>query len=262
MYLAGEFHRLAEGRTLILYDQRARGKSDAVTDSGSIGLIYEVSDLEAIRQGLGFERISLIGWSYSGFVVAKYALEYRKYIERVIQVGPLPPCKIPYWARTLKELSSRRSPDEIARIEHLIQLSNNSEEPVDLIRDYYKVAHKAIFYGPIVETRFRDDFYTLPNEVPHNVWSFHLPTVISSLGNWDLRKDLEGFDVPLLTIHGDYDYIPMESAREWAKLVQDGRLLVVPEAGHLPWLEQPQIFFNAVNSFLEGDWPEDAKVVH
>jgi proline iminopeptidase len=233
-----------------------------VTDSGSIGISYEVSDLEAIRKGLGFEKINLIGWSYMGFVVAKYALEYRKHVERVIQVGPLPPCKIPYLDRTIKELSSRRSPDEIARIKQLIQLSTNSEKQVDLIRDFYKVAHRAMFYGPIVETRFRHDFYTLANEVPHNVWSFQIPIVISSLGDWDLRKDLEGFDVPLLTIHGDYDHIPMESAREWVKLVQDGRLLVVPEAGHLPWLEQPELIFSAVNSFLEGVWPKEAKVVH
>jgi pimeloyl-ACP methyl ester carboxylesterase len=52
----------------------------------------------------------------------------------------------------------------------------------------------------------------------------------------------------------------MESACEWTKLVQDGRLLVVPEAGHLPWLEQPELFFSAVAAFLGGVWPENAKV--
>jgi hypothetical protein len=33
------------------------------------------------------------------------------------------------------------------------------------------------------------------------------------------------------------------------------RLLLVPGAGHRPWLDRPEPFFAAVDTFLRGRWP-------
>jgi len=181
MYLAGEFPRLAEARTVVLFDQRGRSRSAPLASTESLGIRYEVSDLEAVRQSLGFQRISLIGWSYMGLVVAKYALEHPDRVDRVIQVGPIPPRRFPYLSQYQQELTRRHGVQNTARLEELIQLSKDSSEPAAFIRPYYEVAHKALFYGPVVETGFRSDFYKLANETPYNVWRFQLPAVIDSL---------------------------------------------------------------------------------
>ncbi len=65
-------------------------------------------------------------------------------------------------------------------------------------------------------------------------------------------------EVPVLTIHGSYDGIPMESAKEWSKYFADGKLLIINDAGHFPWLEKPEIFYKAVDEFLSGNWPANA----
>ncbi len=256
MYLAGQLPRLVTGCRLVLYDQRARGRSDRVTDRTRLGVGYEVADLESIRRGLGLGRISVIGWSYLGLVAARYALEYPDQVERVVQIGPIPARRDPYWGRLVGEMARRRTPEETALLEALMVESRESEAPAALIRRYYETAHRPVFYGPVVEDAFRGDFYTLINEAPHHVWGFQIPAVLESLGNWDLREKLAGLEAPLLTIHGVHDSIPMASAREWADLVPDGRLVMIPGAGHFPWLEQPYLVADALSDFLEGKDPE------
>jgi proline iminopeptidase len=44
-----------------------------------------------------------------------------------------------------------------------------------------------------------------------------------------------------------------------AAAVPDGRLLVVPGAGHLPHVERPDVYFEAVDTFLAGRWPDGAQ---
>src|SRR5262249_26580117 len=88
MYLFRDFARLAEGRTVIFYDPRGRGASDAVLDPSRLGIAYEIADLEAVRAHFDVPRVSLVGWSYMGAVVALYAAKYPQHVERVVQIAP------------------------------------------------------------------------------------------------------------------------------------------------------------------------------
>jgi 3-oxoadipate enol-lactonase len=69
----------------------------------------------------------------------------------------------------------------------------------------------------------------------------------------DSTPTLPTIDVPVLIIHGaDDQLIPVSEAEAMAKAVPDGRLLIIPHAGHLPNLEQPDAFNDAVIDFLES----------
>jgi 3-oxoadipate enol-lactonase len=68
----------------------------------------------------------------------------------------------------------------------------------------------------------------------------------------DSTPDLFGLDVPVLIVHGAEDQlIPVAEAEAMAAALPSAKLVVVPGAGHLPNLEQPEIFNNAVREFLE-----------
>ncbi len=67
--------------------------------------------------------------------------------------------------------------------------------------------------------------------------------------------------VPTLIIHGSDDAIPLASSEEWAATLPNARLLVIQECGHFPFLEAPDVFFPAVERFVAGSWPEEAKKV-
>jgi proline iminopeptidase len=84
---------------------------------------------------------------------------------------------------------------------------------------------------------------------------------LHGLGAWDWRPLLGRLQVPVLLIHGRENPIPIEASMEYAMRLPQGRLLVLDESGHFPWLERPVLFFVALNAFLDGTWPEGAQVL-
>lgn len=90
-YLADEFSYLAEGRTLIFYDPRNRGRSDASADEGGRGVHQDVDDLDAVRRHFGLETFALVGHSYIGTMMVLYAMQHARRVARIVQLSPLDP---------------------------------------------------------------------------------------------------------------------------------------------------------------------------
>ena len=84
-----DFQRLAKGRTLIFYDMRDRGLSDAVTDISKISLQHDSDDLEAVRAHFGIEKPDLIGFSCLGKIVVLYAMQHPNHVNRIVKIGPV-----------------------------------------------------------------------------------------------------------------------------------------------------------------------------
>ena len=82
-----------------------------------------------------------------------------------------------------------------------------------------------------------------------------------SLGNYNLIPSLSVVKAPVLVIHGIADPIPIAASEAWASALPNARLLIINGAGHIPQAEQPEIFFKAVETFLQGDFPPDAKKI-
>lgn len=106
-FLVQKFKRLSPGLTFVFYDPRNRGRSEAVSDTTHLGIQYSLSDLEDVRQHFRIKKMSLIGWSYLGAMVALYAAERPEQVDRVVQIGPIPPRKNPYWQQFLTLRAAR-----------------------------------------------------------------------------------------------------------------------------------------------------------
>jgi hypothetical protein len=61
--------------------------------------------------------------------------------------------------------------------------------------------------------------------------------------------------------HGEADVIPVKASEASTAAMPNARLLVIKDSGHMPQVEQPKIFFDAVETFLKGEFPKDAKKV-
>ena len=66
---------------------------------------------------------------------------------------------------------------------------------------------------------------------------------------------------PTLFLYGDKEPYPVGADPEWVWDVRDARLLLLPDVGHLPWLEDPDTFFPAAEAFLAGAWPPGSQPV-
>jgi len=67
---------------------------------------------------------------------------------------------------------------------------------------------------------------------------------------YDWRALLRAVSVPTLVMHGERDLLPVGVAREIVATLGNTRLEVIPDAGHMPFWESPELFFTLVESFL------------
>ena len=61
-----------------------------VEDVAQITIMRDVDDLEAMRLHFGGKKVSLVGYSYLGLMVALYAAQHSDQVERLVQIGPVP----------------------------------------------------------------------------------------------------------------------------------------------------------------------------
>jgi proline iminopeptidase len=74
-------------------------------------------------------------------------------------------------------------------------------------------------------------------------------SVWQSLGDFDLIPDLGSLHIPAFFIHGRHDPVPLESTERAASAMR-ARLLVLERSGHVPYVEQPDALFGAIEQYL------------
>lgn len=257
-YLAADLLPLARGRTLLFYDQRGGGRSQAVTDAARLGIESHVADLEALRRHFGLRRMSLLGHSGGAAIAVRYAIEHPDGVRRMILVAPPPPVRAPYAAEASRTFAARLDSVTWRRLAALQAMLPTAADPEAVCREIAStVLPRAYFADPRAYRRMRGDFCAQPPDrlrtQPARLAAFQrtLPE------EW--RPALAGVAAPVLLIHGAHDAIPLAASRAWAAALPDARLLVLPHADHLPWIEQPTRFFAAADRFLQGEWPPGAE---
>ncbi len=255
-----DFERLAEGRTVIYYDQRGNGRSDLVDDE-RVGIEHQVADLEAVRRHFRLEKMALLGNSWGGFLISAYAAAHPERIERLILDVPAPP-RLQQLAQMAGEIDrrveQRMSEADRERIGDLYRAWQDSDDPMPACKAFYGAILLAYAYDPQNIPAIKGNLCNGPVEgvrrqqlVNKAIWR--------SLGEFDYREAVHKVTAPVLVIHGVADVIPAEGSEDWAKSFPNSRLLLVQRAGHLVHLEQPDIFFEAVETFLAGGWPVGAE---
>ena len=84
--------------------------------------------------------------------------------------------------------------------------------------------------------------FRIVGRVQQSVWE--------SLGNFDLAGDMQAIGVPSIMIHGRDDPIPVASSVEASRALGT-KLVVLDDCGHVPYVEQPERLFAALDSFLD-----------
>jgi pimeloyl-ACP methyl ester carboxylesterase len=261
LFLERDFAQLARGRTMVFYDMRSRGRSDRVTDSARISLQHDIRDLEVVRRQVKAERVSLIGWSYLGMMVMRYAAEHPERAERVIQIGPIPRQYGTEYPASLRANDSIPVPDSASRamLTRLHETGLPRRDPQAYCEREYQILRVRLVGNPQVAPKV-PDLCAMPNEWP-TALDRHFRLLFRSIQ----REDDAGWGsyaqltFPVLTIHGTQDRnAPYGGGREWAARLPDGRLLTVHGGGHMVWLDAPRVVFPAIDAFLRGTWPRDA----
>jgi 3-oxoadipate enol-lactonase len=78
-----------------------------------------------------------------------------------------------------------------------------------------------------------------------------LQAACQALAGLDLRPDLGRVNIPVLVLAGEQDQAtPPEMSRELASLLPDATFTLLPGCAHVPQLQDPHLFLDAIQSFL------------
>lgn len=254
-WLGRDFEGLAGDRTVVFYDPRGRGNSGPVADKSQVTLEGETEDLDLVRRHCELDQVVLLGWSYHGAVVANYASRRPDIVERVVLSGPMAPS---YAGQAAAELQSRLDMRALADV-----MKSPPSDPAEASRLWHDIVLRGYFADGGAYARSFPKPCDSENERIGNV-SQYLNALMATLGGWDWRAAARQYGGPVLIVHGQGDFVPLEGSREWRSCFPNARLMAVPNAGHFIWLEQPEAFFGALGRFL-GDgqlqgwsWPAPA----
>jgi len=114
---------------------------------------------------------------------------------------------------------------------------------------YIKKRVEEIFYNPSIANKdLVDEVFATVND---RIKAFKILLLAKSTIKHNLKKELPKINVDTCLIWGTKDTVtPPAVAEEFNKLIPNSQLYWIEECGHVPMLEEPELFNNILSQFL------------
>jgi proline iminopeptidase len=234
-----DFGALTDEFRVLFYDARGSGRSE---EQPPYTHEQWVSDVDELTRQLGIETFALCGHSYGGIVAQEYVIAHPERVSRLILVDTSP-------STVENEESVRRALEaDLPGIEEgwLRKLFEGRVDSNEEMRGMWEALLPLYFEGPFdpaLPKQIADDTYF--HYATHNhAFSVNNPA-------YDVRDRLPRVDVPTLVVCGGNDWItPLPKSEEIVSLIPSSRLEVFAMSGHMPMIEEPEKFIDALRGFL------------
>ena len=221
---------LADRFATIAWDARGYGFSDDY--EGDLSFESFADDLIRLLDTLGLERAHLVGLSMGARILMDFQARYPG------RAATLTLCDCHFGFQTAL------SPEKRAEFIRLRQ------QPLREGKSFADLAPALIdsLVGPNCGEAARTDL--LESILALRVDSY-LKTIAAST-NFDRGNDLSDFALPVNLIYGEHDRLtPPSIGEDIAARISGAVLRILPDAGHLSNLEQPEAFNAAMETFLD-----------
>src|SRR6266566_704337 len=247
-YLLPQMLHLAAKYELIFYDQRGGGRSKS---DARVPITWQthVEDLGAVVEELGLDPLSIVGYSWGAMLALLYTIEQRKNPHlppphRLALINPAP-LTSEYRRQFEAEFARRQQSPEIERMRQELSASGLREtDPQAYRQRAFELGVAGYFSDPRKAKELTP--FRVVGRVQQSVWE--------SLGDFDLIRDLKGVKIRSIIVHGRDDPIPVASSTEASRALETN-LVVLDECGHVPYVEQPDRLFAALDPFLDETNP-------
>jgi pimeloyl-ACP methyl ester carboxylesterase len=233
---------------LVLLDPRGTGKSPRPPDPSAYTINDYVADLEEVRDGLGFERMILLGHSHGGVVAQAYAARHPERVERLILASTLARFQAEQEEAMREGMEARSGEPWYAAAQAALETEQAGGFTTDVELAELIWRELPLYFAHFGETEaayLEELKVESPNADALRLFNREIfPT-------FDLRRELPRVSAPTLVITGTEDFIcgPL-CADEIAASISDGQTLLVPGAGHFTFIERPVEFATAITTFL------------
>jgi pimeloyl-ACP methyl ester carboxylesterase len=223
--------RVAEKFRILTYDLRNQGASTRVT--GDLTFAQHVADLDELHHYLGVEQTYLLGTSTSCLIARDYAHQYPERVGGMTLVGPV---FNPYGDRRRKALTKSWLN------------SLDAGGPKALFAHIYPLiyADRTIESGgSATYLALRERFLALNSHIQLEI------NLKASLTVGDDPDQLRRIYCPTVIVTGAADFLASpQSSTAAAALLPNGRAVVIPGAGHVPYFEATDDFETTLIEFM------------
>ena len=250
-YMIADFEPLAQKYKLLFYDQRGGGRSTLPKDTSRLHITDHITDLEALRQHFGFEKLKLVAHSFGPALAASYAITHPGRVERMVFLGPIPPMGAGFWQRFGETINRRLTPSEQKELGVQYEAIVEGPDTKEACRKFWDIALKPRLAAGRKVSIIKGDCCAASTEAIRYGMGITNAVTVASMGDWDYRPELPLVKAPTLILHGEEEAIPLDMVEEWVKAMPNARLIKVPRAAHFPYVERPDVVWPAVEAFFE-----------
>lgn len=197
-----------------------------------------------VLDDVGADRVDLVGHSIGGFFSMAFAIAHPERVRRLVLVGaPVglggdrPPLFLRLWSNPITgRLISRikfTNPETARKQIYSMLVAHPETVPLDIIK--MTLAAESLPGADASSYRLLRAITTLRGIRPELV----------------VRDDMADLPVPTLITWGEADsFVPASRGAELAAAMPDARFELIPDAGHVVQLDQPDAVAIAINRFL------------
>jgi pimeloyl-ACP methyl ester carboxylesterase len=217
---------------LVAPDWRGFGESDITTEVSSMEMFAD--DLAGLMDSLGIDTAILCGLSMGGYVAVAFRRKYPRRVSGLILADTRP------GADTAEARANRENVAVLAESQGTGAIAD--QQVPRLISDYTRQ------HLPTMELRIRQMIGAATSQ-----------GIAAASRGMALRADssdlLSAITCPTSVLVGEHDVLtPPDIAQDYAAKISGAQFIVIPRAGHLSNLEQPQAFLQAVSAFLQASF--------
>lgn len=249
---------LARTNRLIFIDERGSGRSQKLEDPSGYTVDNMVEDLEDVRVALTLGKINLLGHSYGGVLAQAYALKYQQNLSQLVL------CSTFHSTRQLNEvfqtMLANMTPELRGRIEKMEQaglFGKGKDFEKNRYTADYMVAAWGEGYFPYLYGRRPDPNFdpagmgNMSWDLYRTMWGSNGEFVVDgNLAAVEYADRLGSIHVPTLITVGDHDQVDPSISRDMQARIPGSTLVVLPQSGHMTFVDQPALFLQAVDDFV------------
>jgi proline iminopeptidase len=230
----------------ILLDQRGTGKSIVpIYDTNFINISATIEDIEFLRKYLGYEEWIVLGHSVGSLIASNYASDYPNSISSLILVESVG-LNTRLWDYFGDNLWSRLLPSDKELAEYWSDSIIVANDFKRARFEYQKAIMPAYFYDRKNSLLLSQNLK--PEDWNIDVWWF----IWDDMDKIDLSEISRSYNKPVLVLHGRQDPVGELIPIDVSQTYPNSKLVFIEQAGHFPWLEQPEVFTDVIISFLNS----------
>ncbi|HDR6312894.1 TPA: alpha/beta fold hydrolase [Bacillus cereus] len=242
--------RLEGNMTVVYYEQRGCGRSEAPQDDGAYSINTLVEDLEELRKQLNVEKVNLLGYSFGGQLCLEYALKYPKKVAKMVLQAPL-----------LDDFNDMYTVQiegflQITKGEMKEQISKISKSKIPLKERYHQVWN-------IVDTEnvdrllFKNEEFAKLNrslweESKLNNTGKMSKVIFEAKSPLPLIERIKDLEIDTCVLVGAHDYnTGVGMSNRITKKLKNSKLVIFENSAHFPDIEETDKVCETIIEFLE-----------